>query len=154
MFVQGNTVIDENVDTWGVGLIAYQLLNGPIKDLKLYGDKFSFMSERKVEAFGSDGDSRMLTSSVQTDGTQGIGISSTDKLINSLLMPDPTQRVSLEDALKTSLFQDERLDSPEMSNLLKKFSTLPRLPEDSPDQERAEAFAQHIEPELRQLGLL
>lgn len=46
-----------------------------------------------------------------------MGVTARDKLINGLLHPDPEKRITMSGALESSLFQDARLDMPELKQL-------------------------------------
>lgn len=45
------------------------------------------------------------------------GVTARDKLINGFLHPDPNKRITMSGALQSSLFQDSRLDMPELKQL-------------------------------------
>ncbi len=117
--------VSSRADTWNAGVAALELfkLRHP-SDHKIYDENFSSKIGDNVKAFGENYDNRMASASPMggEDGEMGMGITAVDKLINGLMHPDPEQRTNFKAALNNSLFADERLDKPEVGQLLLKVS--------------------------------
>lgn len=121
--------VSNRADTWNAGIMAQELFRSDLFDHEIYGNEQGFLRFGKaigenLEAFGENEDSRMAPASRMggDQGPMGMGLSAVDKLINGLTHPDPEQRTNFKDALNNSLFSDERLDKPEVGQLLLKIS--------------------------------
>lgn len=66
------------------------------------------------------------------------GVTSLDKLLNGFLHPDPAKRITMTAALQNSVFQDERLDRPEVIQLMQE------LNKDTPDPVRIKALESQL----------
>lgn len=131
--------VSSRADTWNAGVAAMELfkLRHP-SDHVIYNENFNSLIEKNLKAFGADQDSRMVSASRigGETGEMGMGVTATDKLINGLMHPDPEQRTNFKAALNNSLFADERLDKPEVGQLLLKISKLD--PQNISESDRSE----------------
>lgn len=140
-------LVSNRADTWNAGLMAFQLIRGDERQLEVYDSNFTSKIGNNIKAFGEDQDSRMTSASRigGEEGEMGMGITASDKLINGLMHPDPEQRTNFKEALNNSLFKDERLDKPEVGQLLLKISKLD--PQNISESDRSEI--QHLVSALR-----
>lgn len=121
--------VSSRADNWNAGIMAQELFRSDLFDHEIYGTEKGFLRKgvaigKNLEAFGENEESRLAPASrIGGDqGEMGMGLSAVDKLINGLAHPDPEQRTNFKEALNNSLFTDERLDKPEVGQLLLKIS--------------------------------
>ncbi|MGV3526703.1 MAG: protein kinase domain-containing protein [Candidatus Sericytochromatia bacterium] len=145
--------IDQSADTWGVGVMAYKLLVGDIFQHKVYDHKFASQGENAVRDFGTDADNRLRPSGQLADGSQGLGVTAVDKLVNGLMMPNAEQRTTPKEALKSALLQDPRLDDPAMKALFVKLAQPLNTVGTLTDDRKLELRFAQLKPELDALGL-
>jgi len=127
----GESGITAKSDNWAVGMMGYELLVGNLGDgdyttstHEIWQNSFFFETQNKLVAFGQ-GNETLLPK----EGSS-LGETPTVRLINSLMMPKGEDRVSFEGALQSSVFQDPRLQSqalPQILDLLSK-NPFPRKP--------------------------
>ena len=143
-------------DVWSGGVMAYELLIGSFFEHDMMSSRFGFKNEDAVKDFAMDPESRVTTSGkMDVDGVskQGLGVTAKQKLVNSLMMGQSDQRVTLKTALKSSLLTDSTLTHPKMVALFQKLSTVPPVDEPATDLDKTKALIVHITPELKALGL-
>ncbi len=119
--------VNSRSDTWNVGVTALELFKVKTpSELSVYQGKEVIDIEQNIMTFGENEDNRMAKASRigGEKGKMGVGITAIDKLINGLMHVNPEQRTNFKSALNNSLFKDERLDKPEVGQLLLKISKL------------------------------
>lgn len=150
--------VGQESETWSVGVMAYRLLvNNDVMEDKLYNYKFSYQTEESVKGFGTNTDNRIRPGGQKTneDGEVevGLGVGRVDRLVNTLMMPTPEQRVTPEQALQGDLLQDPRLNSPEMKKLFEKLANPPHTVGELDDEAKLKLLFDSIRPELKALGV-
>jgi len=162
---EGTTQAGKGSDIWSMGTVAYRLLVGNHEEHHFFHNKgFMFEIEKGLSDHAQDVNNRFMDHSPSMP--EG-GPSETDKpvfdLINSLMAPTPDQRPSAKEALEHRLFQDQRLNSPELKRVFEKLA-MP-FPSWCLTPESQEAFStqspedqlkdrmRDVQPELQALGL-
>lgn len=110
-------------DTWSMGVMAHQLLIGPEIESIGHKEKFGFRKQEKIQEFGESSGRRVFTTT-----EDGPPLGPVEFLINDLMHPDPQFRINMETALKSPIFQDERLNSPALKSLMLEITKLPAKP--------------------------
>lgn len=100
------TLISDKADVWSAGLVVNAIFNG--QDTKL-SHKFSTGATNNILNFGKDYTNRLIDEPKNA----------LDEIINSMAHPDPSERPTIEAVLKTSVFSDEKLDKPQIRELMK-----------------------------------
>jgi serine/threonine protein kinase len=105
--------ITAKADTWAIGILAHQLLKkdhpfdvSKVPGAEPPGAKMKALLLDYAAATGEDRDfvSKLADRYDQTQMVQGV--TSADRMLNSLLHPDPEKRPHLSDVLNSSLFED------------------------------------------------
>lgn len=161
----GTTQAGKGSDIWSMGTVAYRLLVGDHEKHSFFHDKgFMFEIEKELSDHAQDVNRKFMDHSPEMPEN---GPSKTDKpvfdLINSLMAPTPDQRPSAKQALEHSLFQDQRLESPELKRVFEKlaqpFPSWCLTPESQVEfsaqspEEQFKARMLDLQPELQALGL-
>jgi serine/threonine protein kinase len=152
-------------DIWGMGTVAYRLLIGDHEQHSFFHEK-GFLSDidDTLIQHSQDVNNRFMNHSPSMP--EG-GPSETDKpvfdLINSLMAPTLDQRPSAKQALQHEVFQDERLNSPELKRVFEKlaqpFPSWCLTPESQIEfsgqspEDQLKARMRDLQPELQALGL-
>ncbi|GAA5149635.1 hypothetical protein GCM10023213_47600 [Prosthecobacter algae] len=108
-----NYEVTHKSDTWALGITAYEMF---VKELPFVSskDRFAFQMENRIRDFGRTSENRMRSTA---EGTEGL--TSLDRLLNQMLKPDPKDRISLSDALQSSVFHEPGVGSVEARELIK-----------------------------------
>lgn len=116
--------VSNRADNWNAGMVAIELFKPDFLSTDAMFQGFNSKIQERVEAFAENEDNRMAPASRigGEEGEMGMGVSAVNKLINGLMHADPEQRTNFKEALNNSLFTDERLDKPEVGQLLLKIS--------------------------------
>ncbi|MFN8672287.1 MAG: protein kinase [Candidatus Sericytochromatia bacterium] len=101
--------VTEKSDTWSLGMMLHLTTGG--KDI--FEAKFGYLSEQKIREFGNDPNNRMR---IPTEDKPVL--TEMDKLINSMMHPDPAQRPNISAVAQHSIFTDPKLDNPALGQLL------------------------------------
>ncbi len=133
---KNETAVSNRADTWNVGILAYELLQGDINQQDMYAENFMSKIARNVENFSDDHDNRLTPSSTDSSGEMAMGSTAVGRLINGLSHPDLAQRTNLKDALDNSIFKEETLDNPVIGQLLLKISQVD--PSNLSDQDKTD----------------
>lgn len=150
--------IDQQAEVWSLGVMAYRLLiHDQVLKNKLFNFSFGFQAADSVQKFGTNADHRLRPGGRKEgeDGQTevGLGAGRIDRLINAMMMPTSEQRATPEQLLSSPLFQDSRLNSPEMTEIFRKLAHPPRTVGDLDDKARLRLLMQSIQPELQSLEL-
>jgi serine/threonine protein kinase len=161
----GTTQAGKGSDIWSMGTVAYRLLVGDHEKHSFFHNKgFMFEIEKELSDHAQDVNRKFMDHSPEMPEN---GPSETDKpvfeLINSLMAPTPDQRPSAKQALEHELFQDQRLQSPELKRVFEKlaqpFPSWCLTPESQVEfsaqssEEQLKARMMDLKPELQALGL-
>lgn len=126
-----DTAVSNRADTWNAGVMAYTLLvNKDQSAHAIWSKQWDAQREGDIIAFGAQADNRIRPSAPHKDGGQGLGFNPVDKLINGLMRPEADKRSNFAAALQSSLFQDSRLNKPELRQLLALIGTTPSAQQD------------------------
>ncbi len=105
--------VSGKIDTWAVGVMAHQMFNRsmPINVPENYKGVASEGISTLIKAYGKAPDSgaRDFISTPAANADKNapvVGATALDRFINSLMHPDPAQRPSLKEAMRSSLFED------------------------------------------------
>jgi serine/threonine protein kinase len=103
--------LTQGSDTWGIGVTAYQMLE---RDDPFGFSKFMSDVEKKYNDFGSNPDNRVYKA------PQGSNVKLTpeQELINGMMHPDPKQRLTPEQALKSEVFKNEQIGAAKIRDFL------------------------------------
>lgn len=107
-----NFEISNKADVWSLGIAAFEMFVKDDPFRKAAGD-FNFQVEERLRAFGSNPENRLRS---KGEGTEGF--TALDRLLNQLLKPDPKDRISLRDALNSSVFQEGGVGTTEARKLI------------------------------------
>lgn len=102
-------------DIWSIGTLAYELLVGPMKSHPSYNYPQLTDTEVDMRQFMQNVDGRFLDHLPQNANPQTQQI---HELINQLMTPSPEQRLSARQALSLPIFQNPRLDSEELRQVV------------------------------------
>jgi len=106
-------LVTEKADIWSMGQVVSAMLLGKIK----FEDGSVVDIRKELSAFGKDMNSRVRERDFTT-GT-GDGVTTVDRLINRMMHPDPNERPSLTDVLKSGVFNEPELGSEAIRELIK-----------------------------------
>ncbi|MFN4150458.1 MAG: protein kinase domain-containing protein, partial [Candidatus Sericytochromatia bacterium] len=97
-------VITEKSDIWTMGVVLHDVFYGPNR---LEG-KFSADTENNIYQFSKNENNKLIENEVTP----------VDTLINSMAHPNPEKRPTFEAILQSSVFSDNKLDKPELKQLV------------------------------------
>lgn len=133
----GSYQISNKVDTWSLGITAYELFHGGKTP---FSESFMFRTENNLRNFAANPDNRVQGRDIGRDPDnpqpQGLGVTALDRLLNQLLHPDPEQRPGLGQILGGSLFNEPGVGSEEVRELIMAVATR--------DMDRARELSQQI----------
>ncbi len=118
--ISGNLTfqVTDKADVWALGTSAFQLFFN--EKVNPAGAGFVSEQERDLIAFGSDKDNRHQGVGLDGEGNKtGMGVTSLDRLLNSMLHPDPDKRPSMNTVLSSSLFTEPGVGSEDVRELIK-----------------------------------
>lgn len=125
--------VSDKTDIWSLGVLAHQLLFGTLPEV-IHGVESLDDVPQALQQFGKDTDARAYKPATPpgysvTSGTTpaqqnqaSLGLTSVQKLINSMLHPDPAQRPTLQALLETSLLSDPALGGPEIRSQIQQLA--------------------------------
>lgn len=128
-----NTTVGTNKsDMWSIGTLGFELLVGPLQSHPFFTSNFNTDKERHLVSHMNNVDSRLMSQMPEPQGK----MKEVYDLIDKMMMPMPEQRISAREALAHPIFQDERLESEGLKNLMTKFSQPVPLEQTQPEFDR------------------